>query len=141
MPESEYQEMLTMTQISPKPIISRTVQTWRVSPGMTFALVEDVEHRVWIVESCPAGTHFWTLAQAQQLPQGARTREALKAAIQAGRELEREAEARKPARKPARREALPSYDIPTRYALPLDRQRRTTRARQTVATGKSLVTV
>ena len=31
---------------------------------MTFALVEDVEKRLWVVESCPAGTQFWTVAQA-----------------------------------------------------------------------------
>src|SRR5689334_964981 len=112
--------MLTMTQISPKPIIARTVQTWRVPPGMTFALVEDVEHCIWIVESCPAGTHFWTVAQAEQLPQGARTRDALQAALRAARALEREKAQHKPATRRVRREALPSYDIPTRYALPLD---------------------
>jgi hypothetical protein len=55
---------------------------------MTFALVEDIERRVWIVESCPAGTHFWTIAQAAELPQGTRTRSALQEAVHEGRSLE-----------------------------------------------------
>jgi hypothetical protein len=55
---------------------------------MTFALVEDIEQHVWIVESCPAGTQFWTIAQAAELPQGTRTRSALQAAVREGRRLE-----------------------------------------------------
>ena len=52
--------------------------------GMKIALVEDVEKRVWVVESCPVGTHFWTLAQAQELAQSGRTGHALRAAVAVG---------------------------------------------------------
>lgn len=128
-----------MSRIAPKPIIARTLQTWRVPPGMTFALVEDIERCLWIVESCPAGTHFWTLDQAEKLALGSRTRDALQAALRAGRELEKANQ--REAAKRARMEAPPSYDIPTRYAFPLRRQRQTTRPRQLVDTGKVLVTV
>ena len=83
-----------MSLLSPKPVIARVVRTWRVHPGMTFALVEDVERHLWIVEPCPAGTHFWTVAQAAELPQGARTRHALQQAIREGRQLEAAQQAR-----------------------------------------------
>lgn len=73
-----------MSRIAPKPIIARVAQTWDVPPGMKIALVEDVEKRVWIVESCPAGTHFWTLEQTHSLPQSGRTGHALRAAVAAG---------------------------------------------------------
>ena len=76
-----------MSRIAPKPIIARVAQTWDVPPGMKIALVEDVEKNVWVVESCPVGTHFWTLAQAQQLLQTGRTGHALRAAIAAGNAL------------------------------------------------------
>lgn len=79
-----------MSSIAPKPIIKDALQTWRVMPGMTYALVLDIEQKVWIVESCPAGTHFWTVEQATQLSQGIRTRAALQEAIRAGRLLEKE---------------------------------------------------
>lgn len=77
-----------MNSLSPKPIIAQVVRTWRVPPGLTFALVKDIEGCVWVVESCPAGTHFWTVAQAADLPQGARTRAALREIVREGRKLE-----------------------------------------------------
>ncbi len=55
--------------------------------GMKIALVEDMECNMWVVESCPAGTHFWTLAQAQDLIHGGRTGQALRAAVTMGRTL------------------------------------------------------
>ncbi len=54
---------------------------------MKIALVEDMERNTWVVESCPAGTHFWTLAQAQDLIHGGRTGQALRAAVTMGRAL------------------------------------------------------
>ncbi len=79
-----------MSRVAPKPIIAEVLRTWRVSPGMIYSLVADIERNVWIVETCPAGTQFWTLHQAAQLPQGSRTRAALQEALQEGRLLERE---------------------------------------------------
>jgi hypothetical protein len=79
-----------MSRIAPKPIIADVLQTWRVPQGMVYSLVADVEQNVWIVESCPAGTHFWTVEQATQLPQGSRTRAALQEAVRLGRLLEKE---------------------------------------------------
>jgi hypothetical protein len=103
-----------MFGVAPKPIIAHVVQTWRVPPGMTFALVEDVEGTPWIVESCPAGTHFWTLEQARHLAQGGKTRRALLAAVQAG--LERQQTAlptqEPPAPMPAARRSVSRRRIP-----------------------------
>ena len=79
-----------MSLVSPKPIIVQVIRTEKVSPGMTFALVEDVEKRLWVVESCPAGTQFWTLVQASELPRGARTRRALQEILREGRKREQE---------------------------------------------------
>ena len=58
------QVLRTMKTMSPKPIIARVFRRWSVPPGLTFALVQDVEQQLWIVESCPVGTQFWTVAQA-----------------------------------------------------------------------------
>lgn len=77
-----------MSSITPKPIIAQVVQTWNVPPGMKIALVVDIESRFWVVESCPAGTHFWTLAQAQLLPQSGRTGMALRAAVTLAHKLQ-----------------------------------------------------
>ena len=76
--------------ISPKPIITRVVQSWRVLPGMVFAVAEDAERHVWIVESTPVGTHCWTVEQAMELPQGVRTRRVLREAIRLGRHVQAE---------------------------------------------------
>jgi hypothetical protein len=57
---------------------------------MVYALVTDVERNVWIVESCPAGTYFWTVEQAAQLSHGVRTRAALHEAVREGQLLEME---------------------------------------------------
>ena len=48
---------------------------------MTYAVVEDIDGRLWIEESCPVGTHYWTVEQAAALPAGIRTRRALDEAI------------------------------------------------------------
>lgn len=82
-----------MSSLSPKPIIAHTHRIIKVA-GMTFAVVEDVERRVWIVESCPVGTRFWDLEQAAALTMGSRTRAAWHATVEAGKQL---AQASKPA--------------------------------------------
>jgi hypothetical protein len=87
VPTKECAKVAVMKPISPKPIIARVVRTWCIPPGLTFALVEDVERQFWVVESCPVGTHFWTVAQAAQLPRGARTRRVLEEVIRAGQRL------------------------------------------------------
>jgi len=53
---------------------------------MTFALVRDIEGQIWIVESCPVGTRFWTPEQAAELPQGRQTGSILQAALRGARE-------------------------------------------------------
>lgn len=77
-----------MNALSPKPEIARVVHQWNVVPGMTFSVVEDTEKNIWIAEACPVGTHYWTLEQAAELPQGTRTRAALQQAIRAGLRLQ-----------------------------------------------------
>ena len=101
-------EASVMSKISPQPIIARVAKTWTVPPGLKFAVVEDVERQVWIVESCPAGTQCWTLAQAAQLTTGSFSRHALQEAVRVGMTLE--AELRKVAA-PLHRE--PSLPAPT----------------------------
>ena len=70
---------------TPKPIIAKVLKTLRVPPGMVYALVADLEQNLWVVESCPAGTRFWTLAQAADLSQGPRTHRALQEILTLGR--------------------------------------------------------
>ena len=77
-----------MRALSPKPLIAEVLQTWRIAPGMSFALISDVERRLWVQESCPVGSHFWTLEQAEELVLGERTQSALRELIVAGREYE-----------------------------------------------------
>ena len=77
-----------MSIVSPKPIIAHTLKSWRVSPGMTFAVVEDIENRIWVVQSCPVGTQFWTLKQAEELPKGTHTGRTLSEAILLGHNQE-----------------------------------------------------
>jgi hypothetical protein len=77
-----------MKTMSPQPIIARVLRRWSVPPGLTFALVQDVEKQVWVVESCPVGTHFWTVSQAEELPRGVRTRRVLEEAVRLGQRLD-----------------------------------------------------
>lgn len=76
-----------VSKLSPKPIIASVLQTWNVPPGLKIALVEDMERHLWIVESCPAGTHFWTLPQAQALTHSGRVGAALRAALSTAQQL------------------------------------------------------
>ncbi len=73
-----------MSRIAPKPIISQIVRTWDIQPGLTFAVVEDIDGHLWIEESCPVGTHYWTVEQAAALPAGIRTQRALDEAVALG---------------------------------------------------------
>jgi hypothetical protein len=75
-----------MSGISPKPNIRQVVRTWNVQPGMIFAVAEDTEGRLWIEESCPVGTHYWTVEQAAELLPGYSTRRALEEAVALGRD-------------------------------------------------------
>ena len=70
-----------MSRISPKPVISQTVRSWSVDPGMTLAVSEDNTGRLWIEQSCPVGTQYWTVEQAAALANGSRTGRALQEAI------------------------------------------------------------
>ena len=74
---------------TPKPIIAQVLRTLRVPPGMVYALVNDPEQNLWVVESCPAGTRFWTLEQAADLSQGPRTHRALQEILNLGRAAQR----------------------------------------------------
>lgn len=135
-----------MSRIAPKPIIARVIKTWKVLPGMTFALVEDMEQSVWIVESCPAGTQFWTVEQSQNLPQGRHTGHALKAAIALGKTHERSLAERKAAFFAAKTPIQPAEQVRRRtvptQAQPasMPRSRRSGRAVLT-NTGKTLIAV
>ncbi len=129
-----------MSRIAPKPIIARVVKTWRVPPGMTYALVEDMEQSVWVVQSCPAGTQFWTVAQAQDLPSGRYTRKSLREAIEMGKAHENLLSERKAALLAEKSRVRPA--LPPRYA-PFVAPRRSVRTTKPVLTntGKALVAV
>ena len=75
-----------MNVLSPKPLIAEVLQSWRIAPGMTFSLISDVERQLWVQESCPIGSHFWSLEQAQNLIVGERTGTALRELIEVGHE-------------------------------------------------------
>ena len=135
-----------MSRIAPKPIIARVIKTWKVLPGMTFALVEDMEQTVWIVESCPAGTHFWSVEQAQNLPQGRHTGYVLKAAIASGKTHERSLAERKAAFFAARVPMPPVAQVRRRtvptQALPTQTQRSRRSGKPILTnTGKALIAV
>ncbi len=102
-----------MSRIAPKPVISQVARTWDVAPGMTYAVVEDADGRLWIEESCPVGTHYWTLDQAAALPAGPRTRRAVEQAITFA--CERQSR----------------YELHTLPAFKAESQRVTTRSRRT----------
>jgi len=82
--------VIKMNTLSPKLMFTTVVQSWPVAPGMVFAVAEDLERRIWIVESTPVGRHYWTVEQARELPHGHRTGPVLKQAIALGQRLERE---------------------------------------------------
>jgi hypothetical protein len=103
-----------LNTISSKPILTRFVQSWHVSPGMVFAVAIDTQRQIWIVESTPVGAYFWTVEQAMELPQGMRTRRALRAAIRLGRRLQEEA-------RQAAAEALKLPDMLPRFDEEADR--------------------
>ena len=116
---------MTVNRLSPKPIIASVVQTWDVTPGMKYALVEDVERRVWIVQSCPAGTQCWTVAQASELPQTGRTGQAVRAAVGAGRTLEQSIS-----------QAVPA--MTARASVPLPRRQSTRRTEDLIPSARPL---
>jgi hypothetical protein len=128
-----------MSRITPKPIIAHVVKTWKVPPGMTYALVEDMEQSVWVVQSCPAGTQFWTVAQAENLPSGRYTRKALREAIELGKARETLLAERKAALLAEKSRVRPA--LPPRYAPVASRRSVRTTKPVLTNTGKALVAV
>ena len=70
-----------MSRFAPKPVISQVIRTWHVELGMTFAVAEDIDGRLWIEQSCPVGTHYWTAEQAVGLSDGLRTAKPIQEAV------------------------------------------------------------
>lgn len=103
-----------MSRIAPKPIIRQIVRKWCVEPGMSYAVAEDMEGRLWIEQSCPIGTHYWTIEQAAQLASGGRTERAIQEAVALG--CERIALDRMP--------SLPAFDAELESAISGAPQRR-----------------
>jgi hypothetical protein len=81
---------------------------------MSFAVAQDIDNRVWIVETCPAGTQFWSLSQAAMLTGGEKTGDPLEAAISLGRSLQARFAARPLHRRPAHHFGLPSLKVSAR---------------------------
>jgi hypothetical protein len=77
---------------------------------MSFSVAQDIDNRVWIVETCPAGTQFWTISQAAMLTGGEKTGDPLEAAISFGKSMQARLASRPLHRKPARRFGLPSLN-------------------------------
>ncbi len=121
-----------------KPIIAHVLQTQRVPPGLIYALVTDIEQNLWVVESCPAGTHFWTLEQAADLSQGSRSHRALQEILNLGRATQRRKQEEIMARQSrqavaplrAGREVSPDRIVPRRQSM--DRVRTVSSSRKLV---------
>ena len=103
--------------VTPKPIIAQVLRSLRVPPGMVYALVNDLEQNLWVVESCPAGTRFWTLEQAADLSQGPRTHRALQEILNLGRATQR----RRQVEVTAQESLRPFSPIHSRREAPTDR--------------------
>ncbi len=116
-----------MRSVSPRPVVVRVHQTWSITPGMSFSVAQDIDNRVWIVETCPAGTQFWTISQAGMLTGGEKTGDPLEAAIALGGTLQARLAARPAHRKPAQRFGLPTVKTTSRSA---DRTRSSSRDRE-----------
>ncbi len=50
-------------------------KTWRVNPGMVYALVKIHDGSLKVVQSCPAGTMFWELDEVEGLLTGPKTQQ------------------------------------------------------------------
>ena len=123
---------------TPKPIIAQVLRSLRVPPGMIYALVNDIEQNLWVVESCPAGTRFWTLEQAAELSQGPRTHRALQEILNLGRTLQRKKQEELLAQK-SLRVASP---VRVRREVSMDRvapRRQSVERVRTISSGRKLV--
>jgi hypothetical protein len=125
---------------TPKPIIAQVLKSLRVPPGMIYALVADLEQNLWVVESCPAGTRFWTLEQAAELSYGTRTHRALQEILNLGRTTQRKKQAEMLVRKSVQTVA-PVAPIRSRRDVSTDRvaPRRQTIERVRTLTSRKLV--
>jgi hypothetical protein len=124
--------------VTPKPIIAQVLRTLRVPPGMVYALVADLEQNIWVVESCPAGTRFWTLEQAAELSHGPRTHRALQEILNLGRETQR----RKQAPVVVHQSLPPVAPLRSRREMPTDRiapRRQRIESVRTLMPSRSLV--
>ena len=123
---------------TPKPIIAQVLRSLRVPPGMIYALVNDIEQNLWVVESCPAGTHFWTLEQAAELSQGPRTHRALQEILNLGRTVQRKKQEELLAQKSVRTVA----PVRVRREVSMDRvapRRQSVERVRTISSGRKLV--
>jgi hypothetical protein len=125
---------------TPKPIIAQVLRTLRVPPGMIYALVADMEQNLWVVESCPAGTRFWTLEQAADLSQGPRTHRALQEILNLGRTMQRRKQEEVMAKKSLRSVAplRARQDVSTDRVAP---RRQTVERVRSLTSGRNLVEV
>jgi hypothetical protein len=125
---------------TPKPIIAQVLRTLRVPPGMIYALVADMEQNLWVVESCPAGTRFWTLEQAADLSQGPRTHRALQEILNLGRTIQRRKQEELTAKKSLRSVAplRARQDVSTDRVAP---RRQTVERVRSMTPGRKLVEV
>ena len=125
---------------TPKPIIAQVLRSLRVPPGMVYALVNDLEQNLWVVESCPAGTRFWTLEQAAELSQGPRTHRALQEILNLGRTVQRKKQEELLAQKSLR--AVAPAPVRVRREVSMDRvapRRQSVERVRTVTSGRKLV--
>ena len=105
---------------------------------MIYALVNDIEQNLWVVESCPAGTRFWTLEQAAELSQGPRTHRALQEILNLGRTVQRKKQEELLAQKSLRTVA----PVRVRREVSMDRvapRRQSVERVRTISLGRKLV--
>ncbi len=105
-----------MRSISPRPVIVRNHKTWSITPGMSYTVSEDVNGIIWVAESCPAGTQFWTPEQVEMLSGGERTGDPIEAAATYGKQLQMKLKDRPVSRRQSIKIGLPASS-PSKSAI------------------------
>ena len=74
-----------MSNVAPKPVINKVVATYKLPMNTELSLVEDIDSRLWIRESCPVGVHYWTLEQSATISLEGQKGDAFRAALRAAK--------------------------------------------------------
>ena len=65
------------------PSIHQVLATYELPMRTVVSLVEDMDAHLWVIESCPVGTKFWTVHQAKALDIPGKVGNAIRMAVRA----------------------------------------------------------